>query len=65
MTKTWQDYVQVQQTPTPSTSDPVVRGMSDDEELRRMASWYANGQPTGEMLVDMKEDLRELGIEVE
>lgn len=43
----------------PSSSESNYLGMSDEEELRRLA----NGQPVGEVFVDMTDDLRELGIE--
>lgn len=46
----------------PSTFEGV--GLSDDEELRRFAAAFSDAQPAGEeVLIDMTEDLRELGIE--
>lgn len=37
--------------------------MSDEEELRRFAQAYSETQEIGETLVDMSEDMKELGIE--
>lgn len=46
-----------------STSEPAV-GMSDEEEMRRIAQYYNETVGIGETLVDMTDDLRELGIDV-
>ena len=49
---------------SPSKSDPVEsRGMSDEEELRRFAQAYNDTVGLGEVIVDMSEELKELGIE--
>lgn len=45
-----------------SNSEPS-RGMSDEEELRRVAEWYNDTVGVGEVLVDIGDDLKELGIE--
>jgi hypothetical protein len=37
--------------------------MNDEEELRRFANMYSQIQGVGEELLDMSDDLRELGIE--
>jgi hypothetical protein len=37
--------------------------MSDEEELRRFAAAYNETVGVGEELLDMSDDLRELGIE--
>lgn len=37
--------------------------MSDEEELRRFASTYNETVGLGEVIVDMSEEMRELGIE--
>lgn len=47
-----------------SNSDPTEgKGMSDEEELRRFAQSYHETVGAGEVLVDISEDLKELGIE--
>lgn len=49
---------------SPSTSNPADgKGMSDEEELRRYASVYNETQGVGEVLLDMSEELKELGYE--
>lgn len=48
---------------SPSTSDEA-RGMSDEEELRRFAATYQETVGLGEELVDMSDEMRELGIEI-
>jgi hypothetical protein len=64
MTHSWTDYSQVNQNPISlSTSSDVVGGMSDEEELRRFAAAYNETVGVGEELLDMSDDLRELGIE--
>lgn len=47
---------------SPSTSEEA-RGMSDEEELRRFAATYHETVGLGETLVDLSEDLKDLGIE--
>jgi hypothetical protein len=37
--------------------------MNDEEELRRFAAMYQEVSGVGEELLDMSEDLKELGIE--
>lgn len=51
--------------PTSSTSNDPATGMSDEEEMKRIAAWYNETVGIGEVLVDMSDDLRELGIETE
>ena len=63
MTKTWQDYVQVSQTPTSNSNSDPVRGQSDEEEMKRIAQWYNDTVGAGETLVDISADLKELGID--
>lgn len=46
-----------------STSTDSVGGMSDEEEIRRFAEMYNDSIGVGEELMDMSDDLRELGIE--
>lgn len=47
-----------------STSDPAEgKGMSDEEELRRFAATYHETVGLGETIVDISDDLKELGIE--
>lgn len=47
-----------------SISDPAEgKGMSDEEELRRFAQVYNETVETGETLVDISAELKELGIE--
>lgn len=47
---------------SPSTFDEG-RGMSDEEEMRRFAESYHETVGLGETLVDMSEEMKELGIE--
>lgn len=47
---------------TPTNFEPV-RGMSDEEELKRYSNYMQN-QPLGEELVNISDDLKELGFEV-
>lgn len=47
---------------SPSTSDESV-GMSDEEELKRYAASYNDAVGAGEVLMDISEELKELGIE--
>lgn len=49
-------------TSSPSNSDESV-GMSDEEELKRVAAAYNEAQGAGEVLLDISEELKELGIE--
>lgn len=63
MTQTWQDYTQMttRMGVSSSTSDDEPRGMSDEEELRRLG--LANIMGVGEeVLVDLHDDMRELGL---
>jgi len=67
MTLHWETYAQMSQTQIPissSISESSV-GMSDEEELRRHAAMYSQMQGVGEELLDMGDELRELGIEVQ
>jgi hypothetical protein len=36
--------------------------MSDEEELRRIGQFEANGKGLGEVLVDLEPDMKELGL---
>lgn len=46
------------QTPQKPDSTSDYLGMSDEEELRR----WGQGQPVGEVLVDMEGEMKELGL---
>lgn len=65
MTKEWASYVQMTQALTPSISseEPPLpsKGMSDEEELRRFMG-AVEGEGLGEVVFDMTDDLKELGI---
>lgn len=43
-------------------SDPAPVGLSDEEELRRVGEFEANGRGIGDSLVELDADLAELGI---
>ena len=59
MTKEWTSFAQVQAAVSPvDFMDDEVRGMSDEEELSRIAQ--ASGY--GEVLFDYNDDARELGL---
>lgn len=62
MTKEWETYVQMQsaQVVLPSTSDEAPRGMSDDEELRRIGRAEVEADGLGETLVELDDHDREL-----
>lgn len=69
MTKEWQSYAQLSAAQAPFDSyDSEYVGMSDEEELRRMAHNAANAMGTGEVLIEVpseesiQEDLKELGL---
>ena len=53
------------QIPISSSISESSVGMSDEEELRRHAAMYSQMQGVGEELLDMGDELRELGIEVQ
>jgi hypothetical protein len=36
---------------------------SDEEEMKKIAQWYNETVGTGEVLLDIQDDLKELGIE--
>jgi len=46
---------------SPSNSEPT--GMSDEEELRRWTNALNNAMPVEEEVVNLAEELRNLGIE--
>ncbi len=56
MTKEWASYLQMQ-TPTKLDSTSDYLGMSDEDELRRYGQ-----QPVGEVLVDLGDEMKELGL---
>lgn len=53
--------------PSPLISEPeeYFPGMSDEEELRRVGKFYADGQGVGEIMAELEDDVRELGFKVE
>lgn len=67
MTKEWESYAQLSQSQNISFNDDVMVGMSDEEEMERMARSFA-GEHYGETLVEVPDaeaidqDLRDLGI---
>ena len=52
------------QIPTMSSNsnDDVYRGMSDEEELRRIGQQMMDAQGIGEVLVDYRDELVDLGL---
>lgn len=45
-----------------NSNDDVYRGMSDEEELRRIGQAMVEAQGLGEVLVDYSDELVDLGL---
>lgn len=50
---------------SPSSSDDPTRGMSDEEELRRIGQAMMDAQGLGEVLLDYGDELEDLGLRSE